>query len=170
GVVRRDELVELLFVLEQRLIDDPQKVPARWVVRIARPVLRDEPQLLAQVEPQIREHRVDLGFLAELEEDQVAGLRSRRRVHRGARLLADRLCPWALRPVPLLVHCSYAMRWHGIAIGTPSASSHSAVTSSSTSARKSSCETKDISRSICVNSGCRSSRRSSSRKHFTIWK
>ena len=28
----------------------------------------------------------------------------------------------------------------------------------------------DISTSICVNSGCRSARRSSSRKHFTIWK
>ena len=29
--------------------------------------------------------------------------------------------------------------------------------------------TKLISQSICVNSGCRSARRSSSRKHFTIW-
>ena len=28
----------------------------------------------------------------------------------------------------------------------------------------------DISTSICVNSGWRSARRSSSRKHFTIWK
>ena len=28
----------------------------------------------------------------------------------------------------------------------------------------------DISRSICVNSGCRSARRSSSRKHLAIWK
>ena len=28
----------------------------------------------------------------------------------------------------------------------------------------------DISRSTCVNSGCRSARRSSSRKHLTIWK
>ena len=31
-------------------------------------------------------------------------------------------------------------------------------------------ETKDISTSICVNSGWRSARRSSSRKHLTIWK
>ena len=39
----------------------------------------------------------------------------------------------------------------------------------STTANTSSSVTKDISRSICVNSGWRSARRSSSRKHLTIW-
>mmetsp|Transcript_55897 Transcript_55897/g.144215 ORF Transcript_55897/g.144215 Transcript_55897/m.144215 type:complete len:272 (-) Transcript_55897:8-823(-) len=41
---------------------------------------------------------------------------------------------------------------------------------SSNSRRMSSCATKDISQSICVNSGCLSARNSSSRKHLTIWK
>ena len=68
------------------------------------------------------------------------------------------------------IDCSYGMRKNGFLISTPSASRHSAVTSSSTTVNTSSCDTNDISRSICVNSGCRSRRRSSSRKHFTIWK
>src|SRR2546422_4028558 len=56
------------------------------------------------------------------------------------------------------------MRGNGLAISTPSTSRQSAVTSSSTAAKTSSWVTNDISRSICVNSGCRSRRRSSSRK------
>ncbi len=68
------------------------------------------------------------------------------------------------------IDCSYGMRGNGRAISTPRTSRHSAVTSSSTTVNTSSCETKDISRSIWVNSGWRSSLGSSSRKHFTIWK
>ena len=66
--------------------------------------------------------------------------------------------------------CSYGMRGKGRAIVTPSTSRHRETTSSSTTPNTSSCETNDISRSIWVNSGWRSSLRSSSRKHLTIWK
>jgi hypothetical protein len=60
----------------------------------------------------------------------------------------------------------------GVELGEVDAehSFQSAKTSPSIIAKMSSWLTKDISTSIWVNSGWRSRRRSSSRKHFTIWK
>ena len=102
--MRGDVLLLLLVELEQRRIHHPEEVPARRVLRVAGAVLRDEAQLLPEMQPQVRQHRVDLRFLAELEQDDVAGLRPHRRVDCGAGIGRDRLRQRALRPVALLVH------------------------------------------------------------------
>ena len=60
GVVRRDELLQLLVVFEERRVHDPEDVPARGILRVAWPVLRDEAQLLAEMQAQVGEHRVHL--------------------------------------------------------------------------------------------------------------
>ena len=52
---------------------------------------------------------------------------------------------------------------------SPVTASAAAVTARPMNSRTSSCETKDISASSCMNSYWRSARKSSSRKHFAIW-
>jgi len=49
-----------LVVLEQRRVHHPEQVPARRVLGVARAVLGDEAQLLAQVQAEVRQHGVDL--------------------------------------------------------------------------------------------------------------
>mmetsp|Transcript_22825 Transcript_22825/g.70934 ORF Transcript_22825/g.70934 Transcript_22825/m.70934 type:complete len:279 (-) Transcript_22825:561-1397(-) len=64
---------------------------------------------------------------------------------------------------------SYVMRGKGVGRSTPSTSLKIALTRSSCSARMVSWSANASSMSSCVNSGCRSARRSSSRKHLAIW-
>ena len=64
---------------------------------------------------------------------------------------------------------SYSIRGN-FSISTPFTSLSKCLVSPSKMFKISSCSTKAISQSICVNSGCLSARKSSSRKHFTIWK
>ena len=68
------------------------------------------------------------------------------------------------------IDSSNGIRRKGVGTSTPRTSFHSRTMSFSTTAKTSSWLTKLISRSIWVNSGWRSRRRSSSRKHLTIWK
>ena len=68
------------------------------------------------------------------------------------------------------IDSSNGMRRNGRGSSTPSTSFHSLTMSPSITSNTSFCSTNDISTSIWVNSGCRSSRRSSSRKQRTIWK
>ena len=70
----------------------------------------------------------------------------------------------------LSIDSSKGMRRKGRGISTPSTSFQSLTMSPSMTSKTSFCSTKLISTSICVNSGCRSRRRSSSRKQRTIWK
>ena len=65
---------------------------------------------------------------------------------------------------------AYVMRGIGRWIWKPAISGHSRSTRSSATSTTSSLVTNDISRSTWVNSGCRSARKSSSRKHRTSWK
>src|SRR5262249_16761998 len=62
------------------------------------------------------------------------------------------------------------IRGHGDATCTPTHPSKNSTASASTVERTSSSSTNDISRSSWVNSGCRSARRSSSRRQRAIWK
>ncbi len=70
----------------------------------------------------------------------------------------------------LAIDSSKGMRRNGRGISIPSTSFQSRTTSPSMTSKMSFCSTKLISTSIWVNSGCRSTRRSSSRKQRTIWK
>ena len=65
---------------------------------------------------------------------------------------------------------SYGTRGNGVAIFTPSVSCQIAANSPSTAMNTSSSVTKLISMSICVCSGWRSARRSSSRRQRASWK
>ena len=67
GVVGGDPAALLVVVLEQRRVDDPEEVPLSSVPR-----LRDEPELLREVNAQVRHHRLDGGLAAELEEHEIA--------------------------------------------------------------------------------------------------
>src|SRR3954454_1582270 len=103
GVMGGDEPLEILVVLEERRVDDPEESPGGGALRIARAVLGNEAEPLPQVQAEVRENGVDAGLLPELEEDQVACLRPHRGVDRRARVLRDALREGALGPVPLLV-------------------------------------------------------------------
>ena len=65
---------------------------------------------------------------------------------------------------------AYVMRGNGAGTSIPIASRTAAAIIDSVRRMTSSIPTNDISMSIWVNSGCRSARPSSSRKHLTIWK
>ena len=64
----------------------------------------------------------------------------------------------------------HGMRRSGSRKSRPSTSWNMCLAHRSKTSSTSSCSTNDISQSICVNSGWRSARRSSSRKQRTIWK
>ena len=64
----------------------------------------------------------------------------------------------------------YGIRGNGVGIFSPRAASQTCASKPSINAYISSRSMKLISKSICVNSGCRSARKSSSRKHFANWK
>ena len=104
GVVRGDPALVLLVIFEEGRVDDPEKLPRVGLLGIPGAVLRDQSQALAEVQAQVGEHGVHQALLAELEEQDVPGLRPRGRVDRLSRLLRDRLGQWALRPLAVLAH------------------------------------------------------------------